>query len=177
MNSFSFPVTTKLSRIPSGPAGTRRTLEDMRQLVAKGVTDPIVQNEAIRIVRSAGVRPFQYLAEVRALFEFVRDQIRYTRDPAGVELLRSPRVTLATRAGDCDDKATLLAALVRAIGNPTRVAFRAIGTDPLTPGAYGHVYVVARVGGQEIAMDPTPTGAQLGWEYPRPVGRPMEVAA
>lgn len=177
MSQLSFPVTAKFSRIPTGPAGTRNTLERMRELVSRAVTDPVVIEAAQRIVRNAGVRPFDYLGEVRAVFEFARDRVRYTRDPQGVELLKAPRVTLAHMAGDCDDKSTLLAALVRALGNPTRVAFRAIGTNPLAPGAYSHVYVVARVQGQDVAMDPTPTGAQLGWEYPLRVGRPMEVAA
>lgn len=123
---------------------------------------------AARILRDAGVRGHDYVGEVRALFMFVRDRVRYTRDPVGVELLQTPTRVLRERVGDCDDKSILLAALLRAVGHPARVAFRAIAANPFFPGQFSHVYVIARVGQREIPLDPTPPKARMGWEYPRP---------
>lgn len=161
--------------IPPGAEGTRVTLQLMRQLAAAGGADPVVIDAATRIVRAAGVAGHDALGEIKALFEFCRDQVRYTRDPVGVELLQTPTRILRTRSGDCDDKSTLLAALLRAIGHPARVAFRAIAANPLFPGAYSHVYVVVTHGGKKIALDPTPPRSRVGWEFDRPSAL-MEVA-
>lgn len=148
----------------------------MRQLAARGGSDPVVIDAAVRIVRAAGIAGHDALGEIRALFEFCRDQVRYTRDPVGVELLQSPARILRERAGDCDDKSTLLVALLRAIGHPATLAFRAIAANPFFPGVYSHVYVIARFGGREIPLDPTPPRARVGWQFARPTAL-MEVAA
>jgi transglutaminase-like putative cysteine protease len=55
-----------------------------------------------------------------ALFEYVRDHIRYIKDPVGVESVSDPYYTLARMVGDCDDQAVLLAALYESVGFPTR---------------------------------------------------------
>lgn len=154
--------------IPPGRAGTRVTLQLMRQLAAQGASDPVVIDAAVRIVRLAGVAGHDVLGEIKACFEFSRDAIRYTRDPVGTELLQTPARILRVRAGDCDDKSTLLAALLLAIGHPVEMAFRAIAANPAFPGAFSHVYVIARHGGREIPLDPTPPRARMGWEFPRP---------
>lgn len=161
--------------LPAGRAGTRVTLQLMRQLAERGGSDPVVIDAAARIVRSAGIAGHDALGEIRALFEFCRDRVRYTRDPVGVEMLQSPARILRTRAGDCDDKSTLLVALLRAIGHPARLAFRAIAANPLFPGAFSHVYVIARHRGREIPLDPTPPRATVGWQFDRPSAL-MEVA-
>lgn len=148
----------------------------MRRLARAGGADPVVIDAAVSIVKAAGVAGHDYVGEMRALFEFTRDRIRYTRDPVGVELLQTPNRTLRVRAGDCDDKSTLLAALLRAIGHPAVVAFRAVAAETSRPGAYSHVYVIARVGGREIPLDPTPPKARMGWQVPNP-SAVMEVAA
>lgn len=89
-------------------------------------------------------------AEVQVLFEFVRDRIRYVRDVRGVETLQAPERTLQLKQGDCDDKATLLVALLLTIGHPAR--FHAVG---FTPGRFSHVYVETRLGGSWIPLETT----------------------
>jgi transglutaminase-like putative cysteine protease len=122
-----------------------------------------------------------YIAALEALFRWVRDHIRYRRDPAtlqGVPLsesLSAPTSTLARGEEDCDGKATLLAALVRALGHPARLLFRAIGGNPAKPHAFTHVYLVARIGDREIPLDATYRGTAFGWEYPSATRR-MEYA-
>lgn len=54
------------------------------------------------------------LARAEALHAFVRDNIRYMRDPGGIEQLGSASTALARRFGDCDDKARLVVALATA---------------------------------------------------------------
>lgn len=151
-------------QLSPGPAGTAQTLAIMRRLAIEGAKDVTVREAAVGIIRRAGVIGHDFAGELRALFNFVRDRIRFTRDPAGAELLQAPRYTLEHGIGDCDDKSTLLVALLRSIGNPAELRFRAIGE---TPAGFSHVYPVARYQGRTIALDSTRAGTPLGWEVPR----------
>jgi len=137
----------------------------MRRLATEGAKDVSVREAAIRIVRQAGVAGHDFAGELTAVFNYVRDRIRFTRDPAGVELLQTPRYTLENGFGDCDDKSTLLVALLRAIGTPATLKFRAVGE---TAAGYSHVYPVANYAGREIALDTTRAGTPLGWQLPNP---------
>lgn len=163
-------------RLPGGDAGTRKTLGIMRQLAEQGAKDVTVREAAIAVVRSAGARAHDAAAELRALFVFVRDAVRFTSDVVGVETLQGPRYTLQVLAGDCDDRATLLVALARSIGIAADLSFRAVAINRNAPGAFSHVYVVAKVAGKRIALDPTYSQNLAGWEYPSPF-RSMEVPA
>jgi transglutaminase-like putative cysteine protease len=158
--------TIRRGKLAPGPAGTRQTVAIMRRLARAGARDLAVRTAAISAVKRAGIRPMDYRGELDAIFRFVRDEVRYTRDPVSVEVLQTPVATLKRLAGDCDDKSVLLAAMIESIGHPSQLAFRVIGTRP--GGNYSHVYVVAKLGGRLIPLDPTPAGAKLGWEYPNP---------
>jgi hypothetical protein len=75
--------------------------------------------------------------QARRLYEYVRDEITYIQDPCNVEEVQSPEVTLKLRAGDCDDKAVLLAALLLSIGFETCFFIADTNND----GYPDHVYV------------------------------------
>lgn len=158
---------TRLDMAP-GSAGVRQTLGIMRKLALEGASHPIVRNVAVTILREARAPAGDYEAEARAVFRWVADRIRYTRDILDVETLQSPWVTLAQGAGDCDDKATLLVALLRAVGCGFPLKFRAIGTDQAKPDQFRHVYVVATIDKRRVPLDATREGAPAGWEFPRP---------
>lgn len=66
--------------------------------------------------------------------DFVRNEIAYRKDIAGVETLQTPSLTLRVGAGDCDDKCILFGALAESIGHLTR--FIAVGKQP---GRFQHV--------------------------------------
>jgi transglutaminase-like putative cysteine protease len=114
----------------------------------------------------AGLAPKDWIGELRALFNFVRDRIRYVKDVRGLETLQTPPATLEVGQGDCDDKSTLLAALLESIGHPTR--FVAVGF--VQPGRYSHVYVESRAGSRWIALDAT-MPHDAGWMPPGAVAR------
>lgn len=163
------PRQTYLGNLPPGEPGTRATLRAMKALVEHYKTDDTVRSAALDLVR--GLPPKAYGREVRALFEFVRDDIRYVRDVYGVETLQTPVATLDIEQGDCDDKSTLLAALLESIGHPTR--FIAVGFTG--PGQYSHVYVETKVGPNWIPLDATVSTARVGWRPPRPALASMVV--
>jgi transglutaminase-like putative cysteine protease len=153
----------RLQGIPDGIEGVRATLAAMARLVREWRHRAEVTEIARGIV--AGLPEKDHLAEMNALFEFVRDSIRYVMDTNGVERIQSPAYTLRERQGDCDDQSILLAALLEGIGIPAR--FTAVG---FSPDAFEHVYVQARPEGEWIGLDPTERVA-AGWEPPEVLTR------
>lgn len=132
----------------------------MMALIRAGAKNFFVRQEAIDILIEKGVKPKDYMGEIRALFEWVQQNVRYTKDPFRLEVLHSARRMLELRAGDCDDMAVLLGAMLEAIGHPTRLIL--VGPDPLQPRLFTHVYLEAYHRGQWIPLDPT-MPHPMGW--------------
>jgi hypothetical protein len=132
----------QLGTIPAGRDGTIATLKIMRDFARAAVRNPdqIIRSKALDIFMQNSVPPRAWKKEIGALHRFVRDEIRYVRDPVDVELVQTPEATLNIAQGDCDDKSTLLAALLIATGHPTR--FVALG---LNGGGFSHVLVETKV--------------------------------
>jgi hypothetical protein len=101
------------------------------------------------------------MAVATALFEFVRDEVRYAFGPWGVQA----SVTLAQRKGTCTNKANLLVALLRAADIPAaygvmrvnaREYFGVLGPRFLTRRASAesvHVYAAALLDGRWVKCD------------------------
>lgn len=127
----------------------------MADLARKGLRDQRIRNLAVQIttdgfLSGAGLQQKDFEGEAERLHAFVRDQIRYVRDTDGVELLHDPVTLLETGAGDCDDKAILLASLLGSIGHQTR--FVAVAFEP---DIYSHVWVQDYLGGAWVDLEPT----------------------
>jgi len=158
--------SSRLGTIPSGDRGTAETLKLMRQLAEQGSKDMAVRDTAIYVVGQAAAPGHDPIAQLAALFRFVRDRVLFIGDVYRVETLQTPAKTLEVGAGDCDDRATLLVALARSIGIPADFRFRVIAANPRNPRSFSHVYVVARLAGRDIPLDPTFRSNGLGYEYP-----------
>lgn len=150
----------------NGRAGAFQTVRVMRRLVEDYATHPYVIQTARNIVNFAPQHDFE--SEVVALFDFVQKSVRYVRDVLGVETLSDPVTTLQQLCGDCDDKSTLLAAMLQAIGVPTR--FVLTGYQDRN---FEHVFLEAFVGDDWIALDAT-TPHAAGYEPPNPTVRWVE---
>jgi hypothetical protein len=144
-----------LGLIPDGPPGIYATLKYMGGFVQDGKKLITVRNKALALV--AGLKQKDWSGEVCALHGFVRDFIRYVGDISDVETVQSADTTLRLAAGDCDDKSILLAALLEAIGHPTK--FVAIGFQP---GVFEHVYVETKIGNKWIPLETTEP-VDAGW--------------
>lgn len=152
------PTTARLQSLPSGVEGVRATLNIMRRLTREFKKNIVIRELALSLVKNE--KPKDWINEIRRLYEFVRDDIRYVRDIQGVETLATPLKTLEYAQGDCDDKAVLLAALLESIGHPTQfiaLAFNQMG--------FSHVIVETRLGRQWIALETT-EDVDLGWKPP-----------
>ena len=102
---------------------------------------------------SERVRPKDYLGEVKALFEWVQQNVRYTKDTFRVEVLHSARRMLELRAGDCDDFSIVLGAMLEAIGHPVRLVIT--GPNRRRPDLFSHIYIEVFCDGRWIALDAT----------------------
>jgi len=153
----------RILRVPKGPRGTLATAAIIGRIVQDGAKDFYVRQKAIEIFRQYGVPAKDRLGEVCALFDFVKRNIRYTRDIFRVELLHSPRRMLELRAGDCDDMTILLGALLLSTGHPVRLVLA--GFKPNRPHAYTHIYLEVNVRGRWLAADAT-MDRPLGWAPP-----------
>lgn len=154
-----------LADLPEGEQGTAVTLRLMRSLVHRYKKAGEVRETALTLV--APVRQKDWVGEVNAIFEWVRDHIRYVRDIHGIETLQTPPVTMDVGTGDCDDKSTLLASLLESIGHPTR--FVAAGYRE--PRNYSHVYVETRLGTRWVPLDATLLDKPMGSIPREPVAR------
>jgi hypothetical protein len=148
-----------------GAAGTAQTIRLMRRLIDQALNDPHFIRFSIDLVRN--VPAYNEFGEVSALFSWVQDNIRYTKDPVTKEKLYPPQELLKIRAGDCDDIAMLLGALAIALGYPARLV--TVAADPSAPNEFSHVYteVEAPAGsGNWIAVDAARPNSSLGLQPP-----------
>lgn len=161
-----------LHKIPSGYPGTLKTIEHIVDLIRKGAKDFKVRQTAIGILLQRAVRPKDYLGEIKALFEWVQRNIRYTKDTFRVEVLHSARRMLELRAGDCDDMAILLGAMLEAIGHPVRLIIT--GPDPLRQYLFSHIYLEVCHRGRWIPLDAT-MHHPMGWAPRTPVKKTIAI--
>jgi hypothetical protein len=160
-------LSGQIVHLANGVAGVQQTLRMMRQLVNQCKTNIQIRQAATNTIFLTPEKD-EY-SEAEAIFNFVRDRIRYVKDVNDVETLSTPMLTLEGRLGDCDDQTVLLASMLESVGYPTRFVVEGYHA----PGEYEHVYMQALVFGQFIPMDPTEQH-HMGWSPPDPVSQLVE---
>ena len=158
----------------------REALLKLGGLVRKGSIDPLVRKTAVQIVRNCAGR--DDTCELEAVFNAVKygDQrvrglekgFKYVADPIITDYFVSPHRSLSqcldgACGSDCDDHASLVAALTASIG--FNVGLCAYG--PGASGPYRHVYALALYPKQPphtqlIGMDTSVKKSYLGWQPP-----------
>lgn len=149
---------------------TARTIALMDQVARASVSHRIIQAATQQAVAGAS----DPAERARRIFWWVKQRVRFREDaeqarlaslpaPEQAELIIWPADLLTMRepAGDCDDHATLVAAMLLAAG--IEPEFVTIAADPSEPGRYSHVFARARIGHARLALD-TSHGAHPGWE-------------
>jgi len=150
----------ELQKIPSGYRGTLKTLEHIIRLIKKGAKDFHVRQTTIDILLQRGVKAKDYMGEIKALFEWVQQNVRYTKDTFRVEVLHSARRMLELRSGDCDDMSILLGAMLESIGHPVRLVLS--GPDLFRQDLFTHIYLEVFYKGRWIPLDAT-MPHPMGW--------------
>jgi Transglutaminase-like superfamily len=110
------PHTSEVAPVIVG--STFKTWADFRKWYAEAVRGFTEPDEEVRRIAAELTKGKKTREEkLRALFEFVADDIRYVNYVSGEWWLPNrPQQLLARREGDCDDKAILLITLLRSIG-------------------------------------------------------------
>lgn len=159
------PGLENLKQIPNGVRGTRETIKEMARLVNAGKKKYKIICIATDIVRNVPER--DKVGEVRAIFNWVKNNIRFTEDVYDVETISDPLYTISRGAGDCDDLSILMNSLCAAIGFDTK--FKTIKANKKNPNQFSHVYSLIKVNGKWIPADPS-QNVSLGWEPPSHYG-------
>lgn len=148
-------------KTPEGRNGVRFTLRLMRLLVNSehGKKNPVIRNKALELVKYIPQK--DSFARVRALWNYVKENIKYVKDINEVETVHYPTQVLAQKAGDCDDHSLLLASLLESVGYPT--LFKAVG---VRGSQLCHVYTQVHLGNKWISLETTVPGVAMGWEPP-----------
>ena len=170
------PLAPKLSEsLPVVVGSTFASWGDFREwykAAVDGFTEPDdqVRRLAADLTRGKTTRD----EKVRAIFEFVADDIRYVNYVSGEWWLPNrPQELLARRQGDCDDKAMLLITLLKAIGihaNEALVQTRYTGQPSLLRAEHaaiplfdhGIAYLPGEKGKPGIWLDATSPESRLG---------------
>lgn len=136
-----------------GDAGVYQTLSYMRGLALQQALTPVVRNAAELIIRDAGSRTRPDHA--RAIRQWLSERVQFVHDPVHAELVKDPvamvndcRIRYYTM-GDCDDVATLGAALGASVGLLPRYVVLAFGPD----GPFTHVFTELTDEGRRWAVD------------------------
>lgn len=162
---------TRATLLGLGGDATGDTLRHMRAFVHASLKSPtqIVRERALSLTSAVASR--DWFGQIRELHAFVRDNVRYQEDPDEFELVQSPEKTLQYMAGDCDDQATLLAALLKSLNHPAR--FVAVG---ISGGSFSHVLVETKVKDTGVDMRDwcpleTIIAKPMGWYPPDATSR------
>jgi len=128
------------------------TLEDVLTWMANFAREGREDLTVITLVKKicSKLASGDYAGECLAVYYWVCQHVRYMRDPYNVEMVQKPFRTLDVRSGDCDDMATLLAAMFMACGNRCRlVAVGFVAGGPPT-----HVFCEVITARGAIVFDP-----------------------
>jgi hypothetical protein len=179
-NVIPFPtqLRTRVQALQDDDAGVAQTIHAMRVLATygtlpvggktvvynEGALHPAIRALAVEIVRGAAAR--NDYAQAVAVFDWVKRNIEFRGEYD--EYLQTPLVTAQLRAGDCDDHATLIGALLRALG--IGAGFFTVALDPADPERqFSHVYTAAWIRAKQawLPLDTTVERSYPGWQPER----------
>lgn len=146
----------------------RNTIMEMKRIIDVSSKNPFIREWARAILQDVQVN--RKMDEASAIHNFVRDNVRYTRDPSGWEYIQTPPVLLAGIAewmkrkaprpiGDCDDMTTLSLSLLKSVGFP--VVIKTVGYQP---DMFSHVYGLVFINGRWYPCDTVRPDKYIGWE-------------
>lgn len=140
------------ARIGIKPAENRIVLKTQGDVwaIVKTIVQADRESAAFTEELARNLRRPDDLATLLEAWRFVRTHVRYVRDRAGLETVKSPGKTWEDGKGDCKAFSVFIGSLLQNWGIPYvyRVAFY----NPAAPQS-GHIYPVAMVGGKQIPVD------------------------
>lgn len=159
-------IKVTMQEIPYGNSGIMVSADNLVRIIKQCRTNPELRFLAEDIVQHCKNK--DYKCEINSIYNWVRKNIRFTRDPYRVEMLRDPLVNIERGNGDCDDHTIILNSLLQSIGHPTRVVL--VASRKKHPDIFNHVFTEVAVdtteGRKWIPLDTTVSYAKVGWIPP-----------
>lgn len=146
--------------IPDGGLGTRATLRHMRRLAREGGAACFLLHRLASHILTVTETDTGAAWEARA---WLAAHVAFQSDPPGRESVKAPALMMreveayGRSAGDCDDVATLGAALGHALG--FRPFFVVVGFE--AGGPYHHVYTYLPTSAGPVDLDTTAPAQEL----------------
>jgi len=109
-------------------------INQIRKLIREDINHPKVRILAQQITKGLNTN----LGKARAIYNWIKQNIHYTRDPGGLDIYTRPSVLIDLGRGDCDDSATLYATLAGIVGVPVKL--KVITQDQRV---WSHIYPLA----------------------------------
>jgi len=155
--------------IGSGDVAIFNTVNKMKNIIRESSRNPLVRDWAKDIVSQVEVN--DKFGEADVVFCFVRDNVRYTKDPFGFEYITTPptllediRLSMNGKGnrpiGDCDDLTVLSLSLLKSIG--FNVAIKVVSFH--SNKKFSHVYGLVQIGHEWIPFDCVRPDQEMGWE-------------
>lgn len=155
--------------IGTGDTAIFRTIDKMKDIILSSSRNPYVREWAKNIVANVAVNDKK--GEAKAIFNFVRDNVRYTRDPLGFEYIQTPPTLLEDirlyqerkgnrPAGDCDDMTVLSLSLLKSVGFPVAIKVVSFTNEK----KFSHVYGLVKIGYEWVSVDCVRPEKSMGWE-------------
>jgi hypothetical protein len=147
----------------------------IQDMVWKSVRDPRMRKIALGVTQHCPARDGE--CEARAIFDYVKRNVRYTGDVApikkgkdgpveGVDYFQSAWRTLEIKGGDCDDHSIEVATILALNGISPKLRV----TSPRGSKTYAHIYAIAGLPKNNptkwIALDTTLPDGKFGQEAP-----------
>ncbi len=132
----------RIDSLGYGPIVTTNTMQLMKNIILSSIRNFYIRSWAERLIDHE-VDDYE---RVRSIYNFIVNHCRYVQDPVGLELLKTPIVSLqlieagGSPAIDCDDAAILIGSLVMAIGIPYALRAVNFNHDDFSH-VYGLVYI------------------------------------
>jgi hypothetical protein len=148
-----------------------RSIDDrvkhIKDLIYKGKQDSEIRRLATELVRDLPDR--DYNAEIAAIANYVKSNVRFTQDIKGMDTYFHPIRTLESGVADCDDFSILLGSLFESIGHPVRL--KVVQTKNASD--FDHIYPLVNISDNEtgetgnwIPVDLS-VNKPIGWEVPK----------
>lgn len=140
----SVVMPSKLKMTPYTVHSMDQRVQHCVRMIQKGRNDPDIRALATKIA-SQKTRDGKwvcaerdYRCEVRLIYKYMRDNVRYIRDSIDRDTFQHPKRTLEFGGGDCDDYTITMGSLLQAVGYP--VWCRIVQTTGNKD--YNHIYLI-----------------------------------
>jgi len=160
-------------KFPDGVRGNYKTVKFMKKKAIERAKHPFVRQLVVQILNQKNTSSHNHLDEARAIGEWVRDNVRYMKDPATMELLQDPVMMIEQASkgqarGDCDDMVLLAMTLLIAGGIKPYVKVVRYQSDF---GPYNHIYLAVNENNYKqskewLIIDPIVKDQEIGYEVP-----------